>query len=99
MKKPQIILHPYEKALLIQDFESVLDCALANGVELHHSCGGMGSCTTCRILVESDLSRLPERNEIEQEMAEMKGFRPEERLACQLKPFDQLIARIPDHKE
>lgn len=73
----------------------VLDVALGNEIELSHSCGGMGSCGTCRVVVESDLSVLEDRNEIELEIATDRGFQPEERLACQLIPRKGLIVRIP----
>lgn len=75
--------------------ETVLALTEANGIELPHSCGGMGTCGTCRILVESDLSALPERDEIEQEMAAERNFKPRERLACQLLAAPGLRIRIP----
>ncbi len=63
---------------------TVLEAVLASGVNLNHSCGGMGSCGTCRILVESPVGELCGRNELEQEMAQSRGFLDQERLACQL---------------
>ncbi len=91
-----IVFQPFGIACEIGDAESVLDVALANEIELSHSCGGMGSCTTCRVLVESPLELLPPRNELEQDIAEMRGFRPEERLACQLPPSPGLVVRVPE---
>lgn len=88
-----------DKPLSIQGFSSVLEVALANKIELGHSCGGMGCCTTCRVIVLSDINSLPPRNELEQEMADMKGFRADERLACQLKPVAELKVAIPKSED
>jgi 2Fe-2S ferredoxin len=63
---------------------------------LAHSCGGMGSCTTCRVIVVHTPQPLPERTELEQDIADMRAFRPEERLACQLPPLDGLVVRVPE---
>lgn len=61
---------------------SILDVALHHGLSLDHSCGGNGSCGTCRIIVDN-VNCLPPRNEIEREMAEDRQFDENERLACQ----------------
>ena len=90
---------PIERTVEIGRSPSVLDVALAHKIPLNHSCGGMGSCTTCRIHVKSDLTALEPRNEVEQEMADMKGFKEEERLACQLAPADGLVVEIPPSTE
>jgi 2Fe-2S ferredoxin len=76
---------------------TVLDVALRRRVEILHSCGGMGSCGTCRIYVESDLKDLPPRSEIEEEMASDRGFSEDERLACQTHCYLGLRIRIPDY--
>jgi 2Fe-2S ferredoxin len=56
----------------------------------------MGSCTTCRVIVVRAAGPLPERNELEQDIADMRGFSAEERLSCQLPPIDGLILRVPE---
>jgi 2Fe-2S ferredoxin len=86
---------PHEKTCVIKNEESVLEVALRNDIDLPHSCGGMGSCTTCRVLVVNSPTELPERNELEQDIADMRGFRPEERLSCQLAPVAGLVVRVP----
>ncbi len=75
--------------------ESVLEAALRAGVELSHSCGGNGTCGTCRVWVREGLASLPARNEVEQEMAEERGFQPQERLCCQNPPVPGLVLEIP----
>ena len=74
---------------------TVLEIAVENSVDISHSCGGMGTCGTCRIHL-SILSGQPlERNEIEREMATDRGFLADERLSCQLEcpetPFEWVI--------
>jgi len=74
---------------------TVLEAALAAGLDIDHTCGGNGTCGTCRIWVESGLEEIGERNEIEQDIANDRGFAPEERLACQTQAFSGLIVRRP----
>lgn len=95
MKPRGILFQPMDVACEIGESESVLDVALRHDVELNHSCGGMGSCTTCRIVVVHCEEPLPERNELEQDIADMRKFAPEERLACQLPPVEGLVVRVP----
>lgn len=90
-----ILFQPMDKRCPIEGAESVLDVALKNGIDLGHSCGGMGSCTTCRICVEFSPQALPPRTDLEQDIAEMRSFQDEERLACQLPPSEGLVVRIP----
>lgn len=84
------VSYPIERA------ESVLEVALRNKIDIGHSCGGMGSCTTCRVFVEAHHNPLPPRNELEQEMADGRGFAENERLCCQLPPEDGMVLRIPE---
>lgn len=94
--KKTIQFVPADKVCVFSKEESVLEVALRNSVDISHSCGGMGTCGTCRIVVEKPTADLlPERNEIEQDMAVARGFSPEERLSCQLAPIPGLVVRIP----
>jgi 2Fe-2S ferredoxin len=78
---------------------SVLAVALANGIAISHSCGGMGSCTTCRVFILPGSQIPSELTALEQEAAQARGFADNERLACQLEPIAGLIVRIPDTLE
>jgi ferredoxin len=86
---------PLEKICAFRDEQSVLEVALENGIEIPHSCGAMGSCTTCRVFVVQSAHALPPRNELEQDIADMREFRDDERLSCQLPPLDGLVVRLP----
>lgn len=92
----KIHFYPMDKSFPAAGADSVLTVALKNGIDLAHSCGGMGSCTTCRVFVEHCSHALPVRGELEQETADQRGFADNERLACQLPPQDELVVRIPD---
>ncbi len=96
MSRKGILFLPQEKLCEIEGAENVLEVALRNDLDIGHSCGGMGSCTTCRVIVESSGVSLPPRNELEADIASMRGFSDQERLSCQLPPFDGLVVRIPD---
>ena len=96
MTKKSIHFLPSGLSVKVHRASSVLEVAIRGGVELSHSCGGMGRCTTCRVFVESCAEPLPERNELEQELADTRGFAVNERLACQLPPLKELVVRIPE---
>lgn len=78
--------------------ESVLSAALAAHIQIPHSCGGMGTCGTCRFIVRAGLDLLEPRNEVESEMAMDRGFRPDERLACQSLACEGLHFELPIQK-
>ena len=65
-------------------FENLLLLAIRKKLPISHSCEGMASCGTCRVIVTDGLEHLPPRNTLEQEMADDRDFRPEGRLACQM---------------
>jgi ferredoxin len=75
---------------------SVLEVALKNKVAIDNSCGGSGSCGTCRVKIIAPLAALGPRTEVEQAMAEDRNFADDERLSCQTSPVPGLIVEIPD---
>lgn len=80
----KIIYDTDKKGLTPDREDNLLELCLNNKIELCHSCEGMASCGTCRVIITSDPSLLPERNSLEQDMASDRGFKDNERLACQL---------------
>jgi ferredoxin len=96
MTRKVIRFLPFDKSCVFKNEESVLEVALRNEIDIPHSCGGMGSCTTCRVIVVEHQGPLPKRNELEQDIADMRDFAPEERLSCQLPPLAGLVVRIPE---
>lgn len=76
--------------------ETILEAAQRANVGVFSSCGGFGTCGTCRVWVHEGLERMSPRNEVEQEMAEDRGFQPQERLCCQHEAIDGLVLEIPE---
>ena len=74
---------------------NLLDFLNAQKVNINQSCGGSGTCTTCRVLVNHTDSPLDEMNEIESERSIERQFKTYERLACQVEIKDNLTITIP----
>jgi len=73
--------------------ETLLEAALRCGVPLTHACGGRAKCSTCRVWVLDGLEGAPPRCELERALADRLSFGNEVRLACQLRPEDDLRIR------
>ena len=84
-----------EPTLKIKDDQTVLDVILAHKIPIATSCGGMGTCGTCRIEVLEEPDGLSARNEIEEEFARDRGFKDNERLACQIEACVGLKFFVP----
>ena len=78
---------------------SVLEASLLNGVPHAHVCGGRGRCSTCRVRVLGDLARLAPPSEAEQAVLDRIEAEPGVRLACQLRPTEDLafLPLLPPH--
>jgi len=78
---------------------SLLEGLLANKIEIDHSCGGFGTCGTCRIELQESFPAEAQgamvRNEVETEMALDRGFSEQERLACQTLVICAMKIKIP----
>lgn len=79
--------------------ESILQAALRSGVQIDHSCDGNGTCGTCLVTVEKGLELLGPRDFVEQEIADDRQLRDDERLCCQNRPQDGLILRVGHKKD
>ena len=73
--------------------ETLLQASLSAGINHTHVCGGRARCSTCRVLVESGLEHCRPRNDAETRLAEIKGFSPDVRLACQTTSTGNLRVR------
>jgi len=77
---------------------SVLDFALANGIEIDHACGGFAACSTCHVIVREGLDSCNEISDDEDEMLdEAPGLTLKSRLACQCLAdgSEDLVVEIP----
>ncbi|MFH1262890.1 MAG: 2Fe-2S iron-sulfur cluster-binding protein [Pseudomonadota bacterium] len=78
---------------------SILDIALAHGIDLDHSCGGVCACSTCHVIVQRGFDTIPESGEEEDDQLEQApGLTPHSRLGCQAVPNGEcdLVVEIPE---
>ncbi len=76
---------------------SLLDIALAHGIELEHNCGGDCACTTCHVIVKEGAENLSEMQEDEEERLDMaEGLTIHSRLGCQAVVRGNVIVEIPE---
>lgn len=88
---------PENRVVEASQDETLLEVALREGIELPHSCGGHGTCGTCRVWAVQGFEGLAQRNEVEQDMAQDRGFHPQERLSCQTYPVTNLVLELPEN--
>lgn len=74
--------------------ENLLDTLNANKVSISQSCGGNGTCTTCRVFILKGLEHCSARTELEGERADERGFAVNERLSCQTELLGNLQLEI-----
>lgn len=94
-KKMKFIIDFVEVEVKAHPGESLLDLAIRMKLPLQHSCGGMGTCGTCRVIVREGLGELTSPGEVEKEIIQDRGFVESERLACQNESQDGLVVEIP----
>jgi ferredoxin, 2Fe-2S len=76
---------------------SVLDIALAHGVDIEHTCGGVGACSTCHVIVEDGGDNLSQAADEELDRVELApGNTVRSRLACQAVVRGDVTVRVPD---
>ncbi len=75
---------------------SILDIALAKGIEIPNSCGGVGICTTCHVIVEEGQKNLSEPDDDELDSLDaVTGSTLQSRLACQAVVKGDVTVIIP----
>jgi 2Fe-2S ferredoxin len=77
---------------------SILDIALAHGVDIDHACGGVCACSTCHCIVREGENSLSELSDGEEdELSYAPGLTPSSRLSCQAVPdgSKNLIIEVP----
>ena len=76
---------------------SLLDIALAHGVDIEHACGGLGVCGTCHVIVLEGMANLSEATEDEVDRIEaVPGSTLHSRLACRAIVAGDATVRIPE---
>lgn len=63
---------------------SILDIALASGIDIDHACGGVCACSTCHAIVQEGGESLSEMSDGEEDqLSYAPGLTPDSRLSCQ----------------
>jgi len=78
---------------------TVLDAALANGIDLEHACEKSCACTTCHVIVREGYDSLTLPEDEEDDMLDKAwGLEPESRLSCQaVVTTQELVVEIPKY--
>jgi 2Fe-2S ferredoxin len=77
---------------------SLLEIALAHGVEIDHACGGVLACSTCHVWVKEGLNSCNEASDEElDQLDSAPGVGFQSRLACQCVPSgaSKIVIEIP----
>ena len=76
---------------------SLLDIALAHGIELEHNCGGSCACTTCHVVVREGEANLSDMQEDEEDRLDTAvGLTIHSRLGCQAVVRGDVTVEIPE---
>jgi len=76
---------------------SLLDVALAHGIELEHNCGGSCACTTCHVVVKEGEANLSTMEEDEEDRLDTAtGLTIHSRLGCQAVVQGDVVVEIPE---
>ncbi len=102
---PKIVILPHEElcpegaVFETETGVTVLDVALANGVEIEHACEKSCACTTCHVVVREGFDSMEEPDELEEDLLDKAwGLEPESRLSCQAVVGDEdLVVEIPKY--
>lgn len=80
---PKIIYLPDKIEVEVKEGETLLQAGLAAGIPHVNVCGGIGRCSTCRVIVLSGLEHCSAPTKDERAIQEMLNLPPHVRLACQ----------------
>ena len=102
---PQVIFLPHaehcpEGAVIeVQSGETVLNAALAHGIDIEHACEKSCACTTCHVVIREGFDSLEPSDELEDDMLDKAwGLEPNSRLSCQAVVAEQdLVVEIPKY--
>lgn len=84
------IMYPGGQRVVVPVGSTVLEVSRLAGIPHASVCGGRGRCSTCRVRVVRGLESLPKAMREELRVLERVGAPPNMRLACQLRPTQDL---------
>jgi len=82
MPRLTIIKDGTKHTLEVEEGQSILEAALAQGIEIEHACGGFGFCTTCLCHVKDNPQNLADITPEELNMGIPENS-TDMRLSCQ----------------
>lgn len=88
--KRKIHFEPGNIDVVVDEGTNLLDAAIRAGLRLVASCGGAGTCGTCKVLIKKGQVKSTQSGKISPEEYKL-GFR----LACQSKILSDLVVHIP----
>jgi 2Fe-2S ferredoxin len=102
---PQIIFLHHEEicpegaVIEVEPGITILDAALAHGIEIEHACEKSCACTTCHVIVREGFHSLAAAEEEEEDLLDKAwGLEPESRLSCQTVVANRdLVVEIPKY--
>jgi 2Fe-2S ferredoxin len=81
---PHETLCPNGEVIEVEPGTTVLDAALANGIDIEHACEKSCACTTCHVYIREGQSSLNESTDDEDDLLDKAwGLDPDSRLSCQ----------------
>ena len=89
-KKVKVHFIPDNVDIVVDQGENLLQAAIAAGVRVYASCGGNGTCGTCKILIEKGKTETSRTKRISE-----KEHKQGTRQACQSRILTDLTAYIP----
>ena len=93
------LTYPSGRVVSIAQGPTVLEASRLNGIPHASVCGGRGRCSTCRVRVGSGSEQLRPPEPSERRVLGRIGAAPDVRLACQVRPTNDLIVTplLPPH--
>ncbi len=77
---------PYDIEVEVSPEETILETAMRYGIHINASCGGVGSCNRCKVIIEE--------GKVKGETIEGKYYK-----ACSTVPLSDVVVRIPVESE
>lgn len=95
------VFYPNDQVATVPLGFSVLEASRIAGIPHISVCGGRGRCSTCRVRVTLGAANLPPPTAGELKVLQRVGAAPDVRLACQLRPTNNLTVTplLPAHAQ
>ena len=89
-KKLKVHFNPDNVDIVVEQGENLLQAAIAAGVHIYASCGGAGTCGTCKVLIEKGEVETTKTKKLSEE-----EYQQGTRQACQSRVLTDLTVYVP----